>query len=102
MSSPAQSTPGREAVASLSAVQVFDQDGQKLNLGQLIHGKRVCLIFIRHFCTCSAGKDMVRLMDQGCLNCQAYVRGIGERIPPSSLPEDTQSKSLLVHYIEVY
>lgn len=29
------------------------------------------------------------------MNCQAYVRGIGESIPPSRLPADTQSKPRL-------
>ncbi|WWC85376.1 uncharacterized protein L201_000239 [Kwoniella dendrophila CBS 6074] len=54
--------------------EILDKDGKKQTLGDLIKGKRVVLIFIRHF---------------WCTNCQAYTYQFGRSIPPSSLPEGT-------------
>ncbi|KAF3050146.1 hypothetical protein E8E11_010019 [Didymella keratinophila] len=56
-------------------VEVYDRVGEKQPLGDIIKGKRSVLIFTRHF---------------WCLNCQAYVRIISEKLPPSSLPANTQ------------
>lgn len=56
-------------------IDVYDQDGKKTALGELVTGKRTGLVFIRHF---------------WCLNCQAYVKCMSEAMPPSQLPSSTQ------------
>jgi hypothetical protein len=62
MSSPALSAPAqpnatttltRDELAPALQIDVFDRDGKATTLGQLIHGKRTVLIFIRHFCKIS-------------------------------------------------
>ncbi|KAJ4381463.1 hypothetical protein N0V86_002822 [Didymella sp. IMI 355093] len=68
---PATSGELREA----SKVEIYDRVGEKRPLGDIIMGKRSVLIFTRHF---------------WCLNCQAYVRIISEKLPPSTLPPNTQ------------
>ncbi|WWD01530.1 hypothetical protein V866_008475 [Kwoniella sp. B9012] len=65
-----------EEIQQACNVELVDKDGTKQTFGDLIKGKRVVLIFIRHF---------------WCTNCQAYTYQFGKSIPPSSLPEGTEA-----------
>lgn len=77
-------------------IDVYDQEGKTMALGELVAGKRTALVFIRHFCKIQRVNVASRSTDaSGCLNCQAYVRCLSEAIPPSKLPPNTQSKSTL-------
>ncbi|KAL6702500.1 hypothetical protein ACN47E_001607 [Coniothyrium glycines] len=71
----ARARPTLAELAEALQVEVYDHAGTTTALGDLVKGKRSVLIFTRHF---------------WCLNCQAYVRAIGEAIPPSRLPSNTQ------------
>ncbi|KAF3006889.1 hypothetical protein E8E13_011076 [Curvularia kusanoi] len=71
----AKEIPTPEELKEAFAVEIYDHLGNKKRLGDLIEGKRSILIFTRHF---------------WCLNCQAYVRIISEKIPPSRMPLNTQ------------
>ncbi|KAF2621106.1 hypothetical protein BU25DRAFT_355094 [Macroventuria anomochaeta] len=73
----AQALPTSDELKEAFQVEVYDRAGDKKALGDLIQGKRLVLIFTRHF---------------WCLNCQAYVRAISEKIPHSKLPPNTQIK----------
>ncbi|WWC61221.1 uncharacterized protein I303_103801 [Kwoniella dejecticola CBS 10117] len=65
-----------EEIHQALAVEILDQDGTKTTLGDLIKGKKVILIFIRHF---------------WCTNCQVYTYQFGKSIPPSSLPSGVEA-----------
>ncbi|KAF3031549.1 hypothetical protein E8E12_001673 [Didymella heteroderae] len=73
--SGARILPTSDELRNAFNVEVYDRSGKKRPLRDIIDGKRSVLIFTRHF---------------WCLNCQAYVRIISEKIPPSSLPANTQ------------
>lgn len=44
------STLTPQQLESISDAEVFDQDGKKYTWGELTGGKRVVVVFIRHFC----------------------------------------------------
>ncbi|KAF1931337.1 uncharacterized protein M421DRAFT_56769 [Didymella exigua CBS 183.55] len=73
--SGARTPPTSNELQEAFGIEVYDRDGERRPLGDIIRGKRSILIFTRHF---------------WCLNCQVYVRIISEKIPPSILPADTQ------------
>jgi hypothetical protein len=67
MSSPAAAkpnTPGArdpvtpEELSQALAVEVYDRSGKATPLGQLVHGKRTALVFVRHFCESFMGVQM--------------------------------------------
>jgi hypothetical protein len=47
---PNQALPTPEVLASISKEEIYDSQGKKHALGELIAGKRTLLVFIRHFC----------------------------------------------------
>nr|XP_019042835.1 hypothetical protein I302_08544 [Kwoniella bestiolae CBS 10118]OCF21765.1 hypothetical protein I302_08544 [Kwoniella bestiolae CBS 10118] len=65
-----------EEIEQAYKVEIVDKEGNKQTFQDLIKGKKVVLIFIRHF---------------WCTNCQAYTFQFGKSIPPSSLPEGTEA-----------
>ncbi|WVQ98631.1 hypothetical protein IAU59_005761 [Kwoniella sp. CBS 9459] len=67
--------PSPEDLKSALEVEIVDQDNRSLTLGELVKGKRVVLIFIRHF---------------WCTNCQVYTHQLGLSIPPKNLPQGTE------------
>jgi hypothetical protein len=80
-----------QELQSVSNAELFDQDGRKITFGDLTRGKRIVLVFIRHFCV-SISPCRCDRSDQdvtGCKNCQAYVSHLGKSIPPQNLPEKT-------------
>jgi hypothetical protein len=40
----------REHLLAVSSAELFDQDGKKISFEELTKGRRMILIFIRHFC----------------------------------------------------
>lgn len=46
----ARTRPGSDVIHEAREQEVLDKDGRKHRLGDLISGKRTCLVFIRHFC----------------------------------------------------
>lgn len=56
-----QAVPAEDVVNRLSAEEVLDEDGKSHNLGELIRGRRTCLVFIRHFCRSCPESESVRL-----------------------------------------
>ncbi|KAI9638601.1 uncharacterized protein MKK02DRAFT_42999 [Dioszegia hungarica] len=68
----AQLTPDQLDV--LYSAEVFDEDGQSHQLDRITQGKRVLLVFIRHF---------------WCPSCRAYIKHLSNCIPPESLPPGT-------------
>ncbi|KAJ8119070.1 hypothetical protein OPT61_g56 [Boeremia exigua] len=64
ISEGARAVPTPDELTEALRVEVYDHNGNKQALGDLIEAKRSVLIFTRHFCT--------------------------EQIPPSSLPSNTQ------------
>lgn len=91
----ARNIPTSEELKEAFAVEVYDRAGDKKHLGDLIDGKISILIFTRHFCEPARHYISTGLIRKGCLNCQAYVRIISEKIPPAKLPSNTQSTSRL-------
>ncbi|KAF2844826.1 hypothetical protein T440DRAFT_461508 [Plenodomus tracheiphilus IPT5] len=73
--SDAHQLPTPEELSQALKVDVFDREGAKHPLGNLVDGKKTVVIFIRHF---------------WCLNCQAYVRCMSQWIPPENLQPGTQ------------
>lgn len=92
----AQSHPSPDELNEALNVKVYDREGKTTTLGELTKGKRSVLIFTRHYCTYTLQPSSLILTSKGCLNCQAYVRAISQSIPPSKLPENTQSKPLSI------
>lgn len=97
------SLPTADQLSQALQVEVFDADGTKTPLSELVKGKRTALIFVRHFCTCF--KPVLRCRPvqirrntadvPGCVNCQEYLRCVSRSIPPTNLPPNTQSKQML-------
>lgn len=98
----ARDIPTSEELKEAFAVEVYDRAGDKKRLGDLIEGKRSILIFTRHFCEPARYHKPTGLTQKGCLNCQAYVRIISEKIPPAKLPSNTQSTSRLPRTLNRY
>ena len=92
----AQSHPSPDELNEALNVKVYDREGKTTTLGELTKGKRSVLIFTRHYCTYTLQPSSLILTSKGCLNCQAYVRAISQSIPPSKLPENTQSKPISI------
>nr|XP_019013418.1 uncharacterized protein I206_01484 [Kwoniella pini CBS 10737]OCF52199.1 hypothetical protein I206_01484 [Kwoniella pini CBS 10737] len=65
-----------EEINQAYKVELFDQDGKKIILKELIKDKKVILIFIRHF---------------WCTNCQVYTYQLNKSIPSSSLSNNIES-----------
>ncbi|WVF72300.1 hypothetical protein IAT40_007113 [Kwoniella sp. CBS 6097] len=74
-STEADFLPTSEEVAKALEVEIVDENGEKFTLGELVRGKRVVLVFIRHF---------------WCTNCQVYTHQLGLSIPPKKLPHGTE------------
>lgn len=94
--SGARFLPNSDELQEALKVEVYDRVGEKRPLGDIIERKRSVLIFTRHFCMLEALNPLYKLgfiadVFPGCLNCQTYVRIISEKLPPSSLPANTQS-----------
>ncbi|WRT67014.1 uncharacterized protein IL334_003980 [Kwoniella shivajii] len=82
-----------EELEAAFKVNIVDKDGNSCTLGDVVSGKRVLIVFIRHF---------------WCANCQIYTYQLGQSIPPSSLPQGTEiiiigcgSSSPISHYAEI-
>ena len=45
-----ESIPTNEQLAQAATAEVLDKDGNKYTFGELTNGKRVVVVFIRHFC----------------------------------------------------
>lgn len=114
------STLSPEVLVSLKNAELFDQDGQRYTWSDLTQGKRVVVIFIRHFCeslqTLHTGRETTRRDSRvqilhiavptlltkshvGCLNCKTYLKLLADQIPPSELPQGTSSElSAVLHH----
>jgi predicted dithiol-disulfide oxidoreductase (DUF899 family) len=87
-----QALPTPDVLASIDREEIYDKDGNKHVLGELIAGKRTLLVFIRHFCSSPSPPHAEEADLAGCKNCQAYVRRIGEAVPPSALSAGSQGE----------
>ncbi len=98
--------PTQEQIEEARKVTVFDKEGQSHTFGDLISGKKVAVIFVRHWCAfftlltailfleSPAYSDELGLIT-GCLVCQTYVKKLHQAIPPSSLGDDSSSERSL-------
>ncbi|ORX39765.1 hypothetical protein BD324DRAFT_648394 [Kockovaella imperatae] len=66
--------PTPEQLVEAQSSELFDEDGHRTTFGELTRGKRVVVIFIRHW---------------WCIVCQTYIKRLAAQIPPSNLPEGT-------------
>jgi hypothetical protein len=83
MSSPAAAkpnTPGArdpvtpEELSQALAVEVYDRSGKATPLGELVHGKRTALVFVRHFCeSCVGVQSSWRGGVMLCLICTCWT-----------------------------
>jgi len=95
--------PSASQLETANRSELVDKDGQTTTFGALTSGKRVAVIFIRHFCRYLSGSatSLMVILDHladdttGCGICQAYIAQLATSIPPSSLPEGTSRKPFL-------
>jgi len=64
---PAQLEAARKA-------QILDKDGKKHSFGEVIEGRRVAVVFVRHW---------------WCTICRTYIAQLSSLVPPQNLPEGT-------------